>query len=428
MQSLAYEYNPDLRWNYLMGVLNGAAFKLVDTLVNPYLVQVVFLSQLTDNPIILGMPAALWMGGFYLSQLWVSGRVQRLEYALPVYRGTSLVRAVMWVILILATILAREPTVLIAVFLLFLVVYPLTWGVAGLAFMELVAKVIPPRLRGQFFSWRMTLGGILAIGGGWYVNQVLAPGFALGFPQNFAFLFASAAVITILGVLPFHLLREPRGEAHPPALPGIRGRWREIRLLWQQDPLYRHYIKARVALLVAAGTAPLIIVYARGRFGLPLRSAALFLVADTVTGLLAVAASGWLSLRLGNRVLALGAAALGMGVFLLILAAAPLNLSQELALPYFLVVFVLLAAYNGAVAISMFALNLNIAPPERRPLYVGLGNTLVGLASYLSTGQGVVVSLVGYPGLFLLAGLLVAFAAWHIFQLCDPTEAEPAEA
>ncbi len=416
------EYYPDLRWNVRMFVLNGAAFRVVGTLFNPNLVVVVFLAYLTDNPFILGLPAALWMGGLSFTQLWASGRVQRLRTSLPVYRATSLLRAVMWLVVLVAVAFVDNPDVLITVFLLFLLVYPLVWGAAALVFFDLLGKLIPPRARGPVLSWRMSLGGVLALGASWFVNRVLDDGFVFGFPHNFLLIFAATAIVTIIGVLPFHSVREPEEEPRQTESAGLRGQWSDIRRIWRSDALYRRFIVARAARLLAAGTAPLIIVYAGARFHVPLGAAAIFLAADTITNLVVVTASGWLSVRMGNRWLAVLSSVLGVAVFLMIALAGPLGLAEQTAMPYFLVVFVLFAAYNGSTNVSLGALNINLAPPEERPLYVGLGAAIAGLAFYASAGQGAVVALIGYPGLFLLALLLMAVSLWQILRLHDPTE------
>lgn len=411
---------PNLRWNFTMGVANGVAFRVVDTLVHPSLVLIVFLAQLTDNPIILGLPGALWMGGFFLSQLWVSGRIQRMVYTLPVYRATSLVRGLLWLGLVVATAAMPDATLLLLVFIGFLVLYPLVWGVGGLSFLEVVARAIPPRLRGPFFSWRQTLGGIVALGSGALVSLVLAPEFVVGFPHNFMLIFAAAAVMTVIGVLPFHAVREPPGEPQPASKTGLRGRWRDIRQLWRDDVTYRRYIQVRVALLLAEGTSPLIIVFAQARFDLPLNAAAVFLLADTITNLIAVAASGWISARWGNRPLGMASALLGGLCLGLVVAAGALSLDTDAALVYFLLVFVLLAIYRGASVISLFALSLNLAPAEQRPLYVGFSNTVIGLASYLGAAQGVIVGLAGYEVLFALAAGLFGFGLWQLWRIDEP--------
>lgn len=421
------ENYPDLRWNFRMGVANGVAFRLHDTLINPGLVLVVFLAHLTDNPILLGMVAPLWLGGLMLPQLWVGNRVQGRDRSLPLYKMVSLIRSLLWLALVLGTATLEAPTALIAVLFAFLLVYPLTWGVGALAFTDIVGKTIPPRLRGPFFSWRMTLGGLLALGGGEFVRRVLSPDFPPGFPHNFALIFAATAVTTITGLLFFHAVREPVTVARVGFIrpKGLREQGRAVRRILGENWLYRRFILARVALYLAANTTSLVVVYAGARFALPLENAPIFLIVDTATELITVALGGWLSLRLGNRPLALAAAALGLVAFAMTTLASPTNLSAHLALPYFIAVFALLAAYRGMSFIGTAALNLNIAPPDQRPLYIGLGNTVLGLAFYVSAAQGVLVPLVGYEGLFLLSALLMAFGLWQLTRIHDPTRLVP---
>ncbi len=423
--SAASSGDPNLRWNFSLGVLNGVMFRQVDSLVHPSLVLVVLLSQLTDNPIILGMPMALWSGGDMLSQLLASGYIQRRARILPVYRGASVARIGLWIGLVAGTLFIRDPAWLVVNLLFFLVAYPLLSGVTSLIFYEIVGKTIPPHLRGLLFSWRQALGGVVALGAGWLVNRALAEDPPLPFPTNFAAIFAVAMICVIIGVLLFSALREPVAEPHPPIGRGLRGIFQEAARTWKADRLFRHYVLAYAALMVAGATAPLIIVYARNRFGLPLNAAAIYLIADTVMGLIAVAVSGWLSMRVGSRRLALISIWLGLATFGLIVLSGWLQMDMEVAFLYFLMVFILLAAHNSTRMIGFMALNLNIPPPERRPLYLGLSNTIIGGVAYLSIVQGLVVGVIGYLGLFVLAVGLAGFSLWQTATyVYDPTETD----
>jgi hypothetical protein len=411
----------NLAWNYRWGVVNGVAFRFVDTLINPSLVMVVLLVRLTDNPIILGMPMALWTGGFMLSQLATSNHVRRLRRTMPLYRHVSLARAIEWLILIVAMVVLTDRQALLWAVMLFLVVYPLTWGLSGLPFYEVVSKVIPPRLRGPFFSWRQSLGAVLALGGSWFVQRVLAEDSPLGFPASFTLIFGMAASVSVVGVLAFHAIREPETKVHPPLRAGLRASAQEARQILQEDVLFRRLVLARLALLLAAGTAPLIIVYAGTHFGLPLNTAPIFLIVDALTGMIAVAASGWISLRRGNRWLVRAASLMGVSIFALMAAAESLPLGVFGVFPFFLVIYLLLAAFNGTASISFGALNLNIPPPDKRPLYVGMSSMIFGVGAYLNLVQGVIAAVLGYRALFVLALALAGFAAWQLSGLYDPT-------
>jgi hypothetical protein len=169
------QHVPNLRWNFWIGVLNGVAFRVVDTLMNPSLVLVVFLAHLTDNPLLLGMAAPLWNGGWMLPQLLVTGRLRQTERMMPLYRASALGRCVAWMVLLVGMLFLRDPNALVVCLFFFLVSYPLVSGVGGLAFMEIVGRVIPPRLRGLYFSWRLGAGGVVARGA-WFVAGAARPG------------------------------------------------------------------------------------------------------------------------------------------------------------------------------------------------------------------------------------------------------------
>ena len=62
---------PDMR-NFRLGVVNGVLYILSETLLDPTLVLIAYLSMITDSPILLGMLLPLRDGAWALPQLWVS--------------------------------------------------------------------------------------------------------------------------------------------------------------------------------------------------------------------------------------------------------------------------------------------------------------------------------------------------------------------
>jgi MFS family permease len=65
-------------------------------------------------------------------------------------------------------------------------------------------------------------------------------------------------------------------------------------------------------------------------------------------------------------------------------------------------------------------LTLEVAPPNDRAIYIGLTNTILGVA-YLSTAiSGLIVDLMGYEGVFVLGLILLLVASWALWRLRDP--------
>jgi hypothetical protein len=67
-------------------------------------------------------------------------------------------------------------------------------------------------------------------------------------------------------------------------------------------------------------------------------------------------------------------------------------------------------------------LTLEIAPGDDRAIYVGLTNTVLGIA-YLSTASsGLIVDRAGYQGVFVLALAFLLVASWALSRMREPRE------
>jgi len=168
--------NPrEVRRNFRLAVSNGIFFILADSLTDPTLVLVSFLSLMTDSPFLLGLIVPIQSAGWALPQIFVSGRLQAWPVKLNLYRRTSLVRIAAWLMLALTINFVRDPGWAVAAFFLAFTVASLASGVAGLPFLEVISKTIPPNRRGEVFAWRLGLGGLMGIGGsflcaGWWAR------------------------------------------------------------------------------------------------------------------------------------------------------------------------------------------------------------------------------------------------------------------
>jgi MFS family permease len=406
--------------NFAAGVVNGALFNLSVALVEPSVVLVVFVSHFTGSIFLQGLAGVVRPAAWCLPQLWTSSHVERRALAKPIYLAVSLVRAVMWLLLIIVVFTVRDPPVLLSAFFLLIVGEQLTAGFSGLAFMDMVAKVIPPAGRGVFFSWRMSLGGLLGIGGGVVVAALLAPESPFDFPANFGLLFALAGAAAIAAFLVWLTVREPpiepRGQGG-----GLRRQVRLALAIWRQDANYRAYLQARVALMLVMVITPLVTVYVREGFGVPVGTVAVYPTVIAAGRVLCTAAAGWISARFGNRRLLRLGAGLGMLTLGMVVLAGLLGLSAEVAGWYFLAVFAMVAARDAALQVALAALSINVAPEDKRPIYMGFANTVMGVVMLASSLVGVLVGVLGFEGVFLLALAPVVFGVWRLGALRDPS-------
>jgi predicted MFS family arabinose efflux permease len=287
-----------------------------------------------------------------------------------------------------------------------------------------VGKTIPSRMRGRYYAWRIFTGGLLALGASYIVRYVLGGGGGLAFPRNYGLLFMIGAIGISTGMGAFAFVREPADDrVRPPA-----SVWAQLCRAWAlpaRDANYRGFLAGRLCLMLAEVAAPFYIIYARSAFGLPDTVVGTYILVGTLANIASTYAWGRISDTAGNRRVLLRASALGALAPLLALAALPaLGPRQGGWLPTLAVgvVFALLGAARTGVNIGAPNLLLDVAPADDRPIYVGLTNTSVGIATLATALGGVLVDALGYSALFAAALALYLLAVLALSRMREPRE------
>jgi len=412
----------ELRRSFALGVFNGAAFQLGESLIDPSVVLTWFVSRLTASNFLIGLVVPLGDAGWFLPQLLFSARIQRMERKMPVYRLFALIRIIAWVVLAATVWWVDEPRLLLLAFFVLYAIARLASGPCGLAFFDIIARAIPPQRRGSFFGWRQLMGGLLGLGGGWIVRTVLNSS-RLPFPHGHATLFALYALILIPALGSFTLVREPPGEERP-ANTQRQSIW-AARVLVGNGP-YRDYLLARTAMILAGIAVPFYTVCARNVLGAVEGMAGIYVSARLGAQLLSNLPWGRLSDRRGNRL-----------VMKLLASGSTLAPLLALTLMGMVTVFRLRGPWLPYLALPIFLLDglmrpahmlagsnflLEMAPESERSLYLGLSNSLLGIVTLLSGLGGFIVDWLGLASLFAISAVLCAIGYLLALRLPEPRE------
>jgi MFS family permease len=412
-----------LRRNFSLGLANGAFFNLSNSLLDPSLVLTWLVSQLTSSNFLIGLVVPINQGGWFLPQLLVSGYLQGRKRKLPVYVAMSAPRALCWVSMTLALFLINGQTVLLILFYVLLTVYSLADGMAGLPFMDIVAKAIPPTRRGAFFGWRRFLGGILALGGSLVVQYVLDEQRGLPFPSNFGVLFFLSSLTISAAMICFGLFVEPVEPVLNQSV-ALLGQVKRALHLPRRDANYGLFLAVRLLATAAGMATPFYIVYAKRALGVSAGIVGVYLTWATLAGSASTLVWGWISDRRGNKGLILLVGLVGLATPLAALSISLLFSWQPSAAaqaPHaFAVVFALSSIFQMGLVIGHHNYLLDIAPAEDRPLYIGLANTLTGLTMLASAVSGLIVDLAGLAVLFWVAAAFYAGALLLAGRLQEP--------
>jgi MFS family permease len=411
---------PASRRNFRLSVLNGALMiGTTNSVASPELVFTAFAASLTSNPIILGLIAPVQNATWSLPQFWIVGWMQRARRVLPMYTCAAVVRMVAWAALALAVLLSRDPAFLLVMLLAFVLVGGTAAGLAGLPFIEVVGKVIPPRQRGLAFGWRGALGGVVAIIGAQAVILFTGPSAHFAFPTNYGLLFIVAGLAQMIGFFAFSLVVEPPNTARTEHL---KPSFDVVRTIWRSDGNYRHFVGGRTMFELSNTVNGLVIVYANQALGVRLELAGLYLLVSSILRPIFSVAAGRLSVRIGNRLpVAVGLLAQALG-WAMLLIALPLGVRQRAAEYYMIPVYSLIAIQRGLVFSNLMALGLNVTPSGERPLYMGALNTWIGVVGLAGLLSGVMAEVIGFEALFALTAVMSCVGAWQFLTLHERWE------
>lgn len=405
--------NPRAFW---LNVTNGALFTFSATLMDPTLVLVLFISELTASNFLIGAVSTIGSAGWFLPQLFISGWVQSKPRQLPIYRLVSVGRVVSWALLAASIWFVRDSNLLLIVFFSIYIIMNLLGGLAGIPFMEVLSKTISPARRGRLFGLRMLSGGLLGLLGSRVVKWALQG--TLPYPRNYAFLIFTGLLFGGSALFIYSLTDEPVGSTRKTAslTEQFRRGWYALRT----NHSYRQLLLGRSFLFLGFIVIPFYTILARQVLIAPDAVIGDYLALTTLIALLGNYPWGWLldrkGMRWGLRIASLGwTLTTLLGLFIWWAARADLLAGLPFA-AYFVAypLFFLRGLLAPVARVAGFNLLLEIAPPDDRSLYLGFSNTFLGVVLFLSTLGGVLMDLFGIQVLFM-AAIVVNLLAFYFF-------------
>jgi MFS family permease len=404
---IAAEVERNYPWNFAVNLLDGTAFFFGMSFVSSGTIAPLFISKLTTSPLAIGLVAVIAQGGWFLPQLFTANTVERLPRKKPVvvHLGFLLERLPMWLLVVAALVAGQVPSLALLLFFLGYAWHTVGAGIVATAWQELLARCFPVDRRGRFFGISSFVGTSTGAAG-----AVLSTWLLKHFPfsTNFLYTFAIAAFAITLSWLFLSLTREPE---QPVATPRQSNREFLTKLpdILRRDLNYRRFLVARSLMALGNLGTGFVTVAAIQRWQIPDSLAGIFTIAYLLGQTAGNLAFGLLADRFGHKL------CLEFGALASMLAFALAWLAPSVE--WYYGVFFLLGINVGAVIVSGILVVLEFSEPPRRPTYVGMANTVVGLVSIAAPLLGAWLTGIGFVWVFAASAMfnlaaLIAMRWW----------------
>ena len=416
--AIAQEIERNYRWNFIFNALDGAFYWFGFSFITPSIILPLYISHFTSNPLIIGLIPFLNTAGFLLPQLFTAKYVERapIKKFFPVNLGFFTERIPVMLFAPSAFFLALTQPVLAVVLFFFLY----TWYTAGagliiVGWQDMIGKIIPTAKRGRFFGVTNFVGNASGILGSLAVSYVLA---VFAFPLGFVFSFSAAAVLIFLSWYFLGLVREPAVPSQKPAVSQLEY-LRSLPAVVRKDPNFLRYLLSQVVFMLSGMASGFLIIYAVQTWGLADAQAGGFVIAMQVGQTISNLFFGFLADHKGHKLsleicVLLSVVSIGMALF----APSP---------AWFYPIFFLRGAIMAGTFISGTSIVLEFTGAENRATYIGLANTVPGVAGTVAPLiGGWLAGAAGYPPMFILS-VLTGLAGWVMlrFFVREPRHPDP---
>jgi len=405
--TIAAEVAHNYRWNFVVNILDNAAFKFGVSLTSASTILPLFISKLTSNPLLpVGIIGVIAQGGWFLPQVFAARVAERLPQQKPVVIKIGLFaeRLPYWVIAVSPLVALHNPTLAIILLLLGYTWHTLGSGSMATFWQEMIARSFSTQQRGRFFGIMNFLGGFCgALGAG--LSASLLEG--IPFPTNFFYIFLIAAISLMISWYFVSLNREP---IYPVTAPHQTQQafFKKLPQILRADRNFRQFLIARLLLGFSGMGSSFLTVAALERWQISDSTVGIYTTAMLVGETAAHLIFGFMADRFGHkRSLTIGALITALSYFITWLAPTP---------NWQFLVFFFQGASLGAVITAGIMIIMEFGTPQQRPTYIGLANTSVGIIAMAAPLLGALLANISYNILFAVSGS-ISFTSFALLWL-----------
>ena len=392
--------------NNIKNILHGFFLAIAMTIAEPSTILPLIIHHFTQNVVIVGVFVSLLKGGAILVQLVAAFYAQTFKKAMPYLKRVFITRVISWFLIGLSIYLIgdKNPKLTLFLFGIFLFIFSFSAGFGSIYFSEIIAKVFTKDERGKTMANRQLFAAVGSIISGGVAGWVLS---SFSPPKSYAYLFMISAILMSIGMFAFSSIKEPVKENIRVKEESFFKYIKNAFSFLKEDRALQIQIFAMLFSYSFLFAFPFVIIQAKNTIHLTG-----WLVGGFVTIQMIGAIVGniiWKKLSPNYKKIFLISYSLVIFSFVLILF-------FEKEIIYFIFFFLMGMAIDG-FRISGINLLFEIAPEDKRPIYVAIQNNITSIGLFFSIPGGFILEIFGYKTLYVFTILMLLIGFYFANKL-----------
>jgi len=392
--------------NNLKNVLHGFFLAIAMTIAEPSTILPLIVHHFSESVVLVGIFASLLRGGAIVVQLFAAFYAQSFGLVLPYLKRVFLARFLSWFAIGLAILFIgdKNPTLTLWIFGIGLFIFSFSAGFGSIYFSEIIAKIFDKKERGKSMANRQFFAALASIISGGVAGWVLSTFEA---PKSYAYLFIISAILMGVGFYAFSTIKEPIKENISIKEKSFFEFLKNATLILKSDKALQVQIFTILFSYSFLFAFPFVILKANQTIHLTGWLIGGFVTVQMIGALLGNLV--WKKLAPRYKIIIILSFALMILAFLIAFIA-------NNAFVYGLIFFLIGFAMDG-FKISSLNLLFEIAPEDKRPVYVALQNNITSIGLFFAIPGGVILEYFGYNILYIFTIIMLLVGLFFALKL-----------
>lgn len=400
----------DTKASHIRNILHGFFITIGTTIAEPHTILPLIVSYFGGGTILVGLFSSLLRGGAIVVQLFAAFLAQSYPLVLPYLRWVFFVRFLSWIGIGIGLYLLGDTNHTFSLLLIGsgLFLFSFSAGFGAIYFKELNAKIFSHRFRGKTMATRQFFAAIGALLSGGVAGYILQN---IDAPYSFSYLFMASALLMGFGFLAMGTVSEPIKTNVAEKEKSFRKFLNNAGAILRSDYDLQNQVITYLLAYSHYFALPFVILHAKESIELDGVAIGSLITAQMVGSMLSNILWAKLSYRGKNKQVTL------LSISFLILAISLAFVAVNLYM--YMTLFLLVGAASDGNRIASGNLIVQIAPEEKRPIYLALQTNIISIGLFFSIFGGFLLALTNYTVLYLFSLCMLFVSLFFATKLKD---------
>ena len=395
----------NIKRTYIIFIWHGAFLALTMSMLDFNTVFPALISNLTESKIIFGLLFSIMLGTPLIFNIILSSFMHIRKYKKKILLLGIYLRSFSFLGMAIFTWFFGEqfPRLVITSFFFWIFLFAISGGFAGMAYTDIIGKLVKKGKRGKLFASRQFAMGIFSFLGGIVILNIFTL-HKMSFPNNYSINLIIGFTGLLIASIAFWFIREPPSIIGDEKKVSFRLFIKKVPSILKKDTNFARFIIVENMSSFSLMILPFYLLFAKDTFGINDTYVGRYLIIQTIGAVLSNLLWGMISNKWGSKMIVRVCILIGGAVPILAL------ILSRFGPNYYSIVFFLVGFLISGRQVGFESYLLDMAPSESRIIYLGIRGTMSIFIVLLPIMGGYFITYMGYYFAFIIVTVVMLAA------------------